>query len=272
MSRSIRGTRARGVATVLSRSVPRSVPRSVHRSLRAHSPLGASGIYASRTGRTYRFQTVEARAAPLAAATTATTTAFLNAVHVAFRADPISFLTSLAACIGSIAFAVLLIAAIPALIAFRRTMEATEVLVESLQEELPDTLAAMRLSGLELTDAIEEVSGLGSDLTAGLRASARALVGAESGVREGAKVATEMVRDGTPVARRMAERALLRRSKMEYSKGTVASVAQGAKVASKRLRFALAAANAGNVGRNRRERCVDPYAYPYDPADGADGE
>jgi hypothetical protein len=212
---------------------------------------------------------------PVTAGSAATTV--LNTLHLAFQADPVAFLTSLAACIGSVALAVLLIVAIPALIAFRRTMLATEILVESLQDELPDALAAVRLSGLELTDAIEEVSGLGSDLSAGLRASARALVGAESGVREGAQVARELITGGAPMARRAAEKALVTRSKMEYSKGTVADVARGAKVASKRLRFALAAANAAQWGaaimdrrRGGRRGYADPYAYPDDRDDDDD--
>lgn len=210
-----------------------------------------------------------------AVATGASTATVLNTLKLAFVANPIGFMTSLAACIGAIVFVVLLFYAIPALVALRRTIEASEILIESLQDELPDALAAVRLSGLELTDAIEEVSGLGSDLSAGLRASARALVGAESGVREGAQLARELLKEGTPMAKRAAERALLRRSKLNYSEGTVASVAQGAKVASKRLRFALAAANAANWGAavldSGRGRTYQrsPYSYPDDGEDEA---
>ncbi|KAI8111975.1 hypothetical protein M9435_004470 [Picochlorum sp. BPE23] len=47
-------------------------------------------------------------------------------------------------------------------------MEATQVLVESLQEELPNAVAALKLSGLELTNAIVEVFGLWTDLTEGI--------------------------------------------------------------------------------------------------------
>lgn len=221
------------------------------------------------SSRRHRSPVVTAAAAAVTGATVSAT-GVLNTLKLAFVANPIGFLTSIAICIGSIAFAVLLIYAIPALVALRRTMEASEILVESLQDELPDALAAVRLSGLELTDAIEEVSGLGSDLSAGLRASARALVGAEGGVREGAQLARELLKEGTPLARRAAERALLKRSKMNYSEGTVASMAQGAKVASKRVRFALAAANAANWGAalvdgGRLSRGGNegyPYSYP----------
>ena len=49
--------------------------------------------------------------------------------------------------------------------AWRRTAHSVEALAVSLQREVPDTAATMRLSGLELADAIGEVTLLGADLT-----------------------------------------------------------------------------------------------------------
>lgn len=185
-----------------------------------------------------------------------TTTSWLQALVQAFHVDPIGMITSIAACIGSIACACLIVAAIPALLSFKKTMDATHVLIESLQDELPDAIAAVRLSGLELTDAIEEVSGLGSDLTEGLRASVRALVGAESGVREGAAAASEMLGAMTPAARAAAEKALQKRAMMKYSEGTVADIARATRVASKRVRYALAAAH---TAQQASRILSDPY-------------
>lgn len=108
----------------------------------------------------------------------------------AFHADPVGLMTSVVACLGSVVLCVLMIVAVPALLSMKRAMEEMEVLVRSLQDELPDALAAVRLSGLEIADAVEEVSGLGSDLTAGIRASARALVDAEGGIRQGVELAS----------------------------------------------------------------------------------
>jgi hypothetical protein len=108
----------------------------------------------------------------------------------AFHADPVGLMTSVVACLGSVVLCVLMIVAVPALMSMKRAMEEMEVLVRSLQDELPDALAAVRLSGLEIADAVEEVSGLGSDLTAGIRASARALVDAEGGIRQGVELAS----------------------------------------------------------------------------------
>jgi hypothetical protein len=110
-------------------------------------------------------------------------------------------MTSIAMCVGAIAFAGLLIAAIPALVSLKKTMDSATVLLESLEDELPDAVAAIKLSGLEMADAMEEVSGLGNDLTAGIRASARALVGAETGVRQGAQMASGAITKSLPTAK-----------------------------------------------------------------------
>lgn len=75
--------------------------------------------------------------------------------------------------------------------ALRRTAHAAEALLHSLREELPDTAAALRLSSLEMSDAIEEVSSLGADLTEGLRSSARVITGAEQGLRDSMSLAGE---------------------------------------------------------------------------------
>jgi len=58
--------------------------------------------------------------------------------------------------------------------AWRRTAQSVEALALSLQREVPDTAATMRLSGLELADAIGEVTLLGADLTEARAAQGRA--------------------------------------------------------------------------------------------------
>ena len=45
-----------------------------------------------------------------------------------------------------------------ALQATRQTMLEMQTVLRTVERELPDTAAAVRLSGLELSDAIEEVS------------------------------------------------------------------------------------------------------------------
>lgn len=48
-----------------------------------------------------------------------------------------------------------------------------------VETELPDTLATLRLSGLELSDCLAEMNGLGTDLSSGVRASAKMVAAAE---------------------------------------------------------------------------------------------
>lgn len=136
-----------------------------------------------------------------AAAAAAPSTSWVATLGAAFHANPIGFMTSIAMCVGAIAFVGLLIAAIPALVSLKKTMDSATVLLESLEDELPDAVAAIKLSGLEMADAMEEVSGLGNDLTAGIRASARALVGAETGVRQGAQMASGAITKSLPTAK-----------------------------------------------------------------------
>lgn len=45
--------------------------------------------------------------------------------------------------------------------AFKRASESMEKLMDAVREELPDTMAAVRLSGMEISDLTMELSDLG---------------------------------------------------------------------------------------------------------------
>lgn len=45
--------------------------------------------------------------------------------------------------------------------AFKRAAESLEKLMDATREELPDTMAAIRLSGMEISDLTMELSDLG---------------------------------------------------------------------------------------------------------------
>ena len=132
-----------------------------------------------------------AAAAPAQIAATNLWTALVQAYH----ADPARVLLSFAASIAAIALSALVLAAIPTLLAFRRSAHAAEALLHAMRDELPDTAASIRLSGLEVADAVQEVTALGTDITEGVRASARAILGAEQGVKQGWSLATSAVTD-----------------------------------------------------------------------------
>ena len=46
--------------------------------------------------------------------------------------------------------------------AFKKAAESVEKLLDVTREELPDTMAALRLSGMEISDLTMELSDLGS--------------------------------------------------------------------------------------------------------------
>eukprot|EP00877_Chromochloris_zofingiensis_P010389 jgi/Chrzof1/5603/Cz16g08240.t1 len=60
----------------------------------------------------------------------------------------------------------------------------TDTQTQVVETELPDTAASMRLSGLELSDCVQEVGELSDELTSGLRASARLLSATEQGIKQ----------------------------------------------------------------------------------------
>lgn len=77
----------------------------------------------------------------------------------------------------------LFFSAIPALLAFKRAAESLEKLMDVTREELPDTMAAVRLSGMEISDLTMELSDLGQEITQGVRNSTKVVRVAEEGLR-----------------------------------------------------------------------------------------
>ncbi|RWR84045.1 hypothetical protein CKAN_01283100 [Cinnamomum micranthum f. kanehirae] len=88
------------------------------------------------------------------------------------------------ACTAAISTSWLFFSAIPALLAFRRAAESLEKLMDVTREELPDTMAAIRLSGMEISDLTMELSDLGQEITQGVRNSTRAVRLAEDRLRQ----------------------------------------------------------------------------------------
>lgn len=59
---------------------------------------------------------------------------------------------------------------------------------QTLEMELPDTAASLRLSSLELSDCMSEMGALGEDLSSGVRAAANIVSAAESGAKQGVQL------------------------------------------------------------------------------------
>ncbi|KAK9011730.1 hypothetical protein V6N11_039813 [Hibiscus sabdariffa] len=87
------------------------------------------------------------------------------------------------ACAVAVSATWLFLSAIPTLLAFKRAAESLEKLMDVTREELPDTMAAVRLSGMEISDLTMELSDLGQEITQGVRSSTKAVRLAEERLR-----------------------------------------------------------------------------------------
>jgi len=165
---------------------------------------------------------------------------------------------------------------------------------------VPDTAAAVRLSGLEMADCIEELGAFGADLSAGVRGSARLAADAAGAVGAAPTAVAGLVSGSVvpalkaraPAARAAAEAGLRARAGLDPAgaagpglKETAAAVRTGARAARAALhslgltRFAargvstllsVATAMVGEEeeGGGRRQRPA-PVADGYGSDDGA---
>ncbi|GAB2282940.1 hypothetical protein Dimus_017474 [Dionaea muscipula] len=92
-------------------------------------------------------------------------------------------LLNVIACATAVSATWLFCSAIPTLLAFKRAAESLEKLLDVTREELPDTMTAIRLSGMEISDLTTELSDLGQEITQGVRSSTRAVRVAEERLR-----------------------------------------------------------------------------------------
>ncbi|KAF9661144.1 hypothetical protein SADUNF_Sadunf19G0037200 [Salix dunnii] len=84
----------------------------------------------------------------------------------------------------SLAFVSLVAAAVPTLYAMGRAATSLSKLADTAREELPSTMAAIRLSGMEISDLTLELSDLSQEITDGVNKSAQAVQAAEAGIRQ----------------------------------------------------------------------------------------
>ncbi|OUS49298.1 hypothetical protein BE221DRAFT_143298 [Ostreococcus tauri] len=159
--------------------------------------------------------------------------------------------------LGSSLSAVLL-SLIPTLRSARRTLDEVAYLAASVREEVPDTLAAVRVSGLELTDVMEEVGELTADVGGGIRSAGRGVTAtvntAQAVGRYAAAAIPEIRRRAKPIAGTVKNetiKVLEERAEMEPYSGTIInSTANKAKKGVAAARSALKSAGvARNVGK-----------------------
>ncbi|CAN1224523.1 hypothetical protein LINGRAPRIM_LOCUS884 [Linum grandiflorum] len=87
------------------------------------------------------------------------------------------------ACTAAVSATWVFLSAIPTLLAFKRAAESHEKLMDVTRKELPNTMAAIRLSGMEISDLTMELSDLGQEITQGVKGSTRGVRVAEEKLR-----------------------------------------------------------------------------------------
>ncbi|KAF5839031.1 hypothetical protein DUNSADRAFT_1728 [Dunaliella salina] len=163
----------------------------------------------------------------------------IPAVH-----DPFfSLLIRVGVLIISLSAAAFLLCAIPALWAFIRVAYRTEAVLEQVERELPETAALIRLSGLEVTDCVAEITGLGSDLSSGLRSTANMATMTETGVRQSVQGVQVIGQQMGPAfaaqesqARDVLEAELQRRAQLNYAKPLLSQLATSAASTTSKVR------------------------------------
>lgn len=83
-------------------------------------------------------------------------------------------LLSFCACAAAISTFWIFFYTIPKLLTLKRAASSLEKLMDAMNEELPETMAAVQLSGMEIIDLTTELSELGHEVTKGVKHSTRA--------------------------------------------------------------------------------------------------
>ncbi|CAO2836594.1 unnamed protein product [Amaranthus hypochondriacus] len=105
--------------------------------------------------------------------------------------DQASFLFTFIACTASVAFISLVAAAVPTLFAMGRAANSFAKLADTAREELPSTMAAIRLSGMEISDLTVELSDLSQEISEGVNKSVQAVQAAKLGMQQIGSLAHE---------------------------------------------------------------------------------
>lgn len=98
--------------------------------------------------------------------------------------DQAFFLMAFIACTTCVAFVGLVAAAVPTLFAMSRAAISLSKLADTAREELPSTMAAIRLSGMEISDLTLELSDLSQEIADGVKKSGQAVQAAGAGIQQ----------------------------------------------------------------------------------------
>lgn len=121
--------------------------------------------------------------------------ALLRAGRAGPAGDPVFFLLTAVAVTTSVAFSGMVAVAIPTMLAMRRAANSFTMLADAALEELPSTIAAIRLSGMEVTDLTLGLSDLSHEIADGVNKSAKVAQAVEAGMGQMQDIAMSMVKE-----------------------------------------------------------------------------
>ncbi|PUZ66982.1 hypothetical protein GQ55_3G393900 [Panicum hallii var. hallii] len=118
----------------------------------------------------------------------------LRAARAAPGGDPVFFLLATAAVTTCVAFTGMVVVAIPTMLAMRRAANSFSMLADAALEQLPSTMAAVRLSGMEISDLTLELSDLSHELADGVHKSAKVAQAVEAGIGQMQNIARQQAK------------------------------------------------------------------------------
>lgn len=173
--------------------------------------------------------------------------------------------SSISLFIVAAAVAIFLLAAVPTLFALAKTAIRIESILQQIEKEIPETVATLRLSGLELTDCISAIGAVGLDLSNGLRSTARLATTVESGVKQGVNLTQHVVpalAKQENAARDALEAGLQARAQLQYTLPIMRNVKNAAAATLVGLNVVHAVNGAKNLLRGNAPPSKPPPSKP----------
>lgn len=108
--------------------------------------------------------------------------------------DPVFFLLTFVAVTTSVSFTSMVAVAIPTMLAMRRAANSFALLADAALDELPSTMTAVRLSGMEISDFTLELSDLSQVIADGVNKSTNIVQAVEDGIGQMRNMAEDYIK------------------------------------------------------------------------------
>ncbi|CAL4906987.1 unnamed protein product [Urochloa decumbens] len=118
----------------------------------------------------------------------------IRSARAAPGGDPVFFLLAAVAVTTCVAFTGMVVVAIPTMLAMRRAANSFSMLADTVLEELPSTMAAVRLSGMEISDLTLELSDLSHEIADGVNKSAKVAQAVQASIGQMQNIARQQAK------------------------------------------------------------------------------